>query len=94
MTGEWGEALYAVKEPSPGALLVAKFEGRREPAEVYEVIDRGSSAWRCTCPASKRSTGDCKHARLVRAWRSAGEPPALWADDGGEFAPAARLALD
>lgn len=86
--GEWyGGPLYGVRRAGPGEFLVAKFGGRQDPDSTYEVTDRGSSAWRCTCPASRRSYGDCKHARLVRAAERAGEPPALWAADGDSFSP-------
>lgn len=86
--GEWfGGPLYGVRRVGPAEFQVAKFDGHQDPAEVYEVTDRGSSAWRCTCPASRRAYGDCKHARLVRAAERAGEPPALWAVDGDGFAP-------
>lgn len=86
--GEWfGGPLYGVRRVGPAEFQVAKFDGHQEPDAVYEVTDRGDSAWRCTCPGAFRQHGNCKHARLVRAAKRAGEPPALWTADGDGFAP-------
>jgi hypothetical protein len=71
--GEWfGGPLYGVRRVGPAEFRVAKFDGHQEPDAVYEVTDRGDSAWRCTCPGAFRQHGNCKHARLVRAAKRAG----------------------
>lgn len=52
---------------------VAKFENSDSPTAVYRFTQRG-----CSCPAGRRG---CKHTKIMKAWKSAGEPLGFVYDD-------------
>ena len=55
--------MYTVRQTSKREYSVASWEDRREPVNVYSIVNN-----RCSCPASFRSR-NCKHLRLVSAFQ-------------------------
>lgn len=52
---------------------LAKFEDSSEPTAVYLFTSRG-----CSCPSRYRN---CKHTKILNAWKQAGEPKGAVYDD-------------
>jgi hypothetical protein len=55
---------------------VAKFEDSDVSTAVYKFTQRG-----CSCPAGRRG---CKHAKIMKAWKDAGEPVGFVYNDEAE----------
>jgi len=56
---------------------IAKFDDSTEPVDVYTFNTRG-----CSCPAH---TAHCKHVRILKIWKAAGEPVGIVYDDSGSI---------
>lgn len=68
---------YYIRRLSTLRFTVAKFDGRTEPTEVYNVsFSSATDTGRCSCPAYRMwGTGSSdKHILMVKKWVFDGEP--------------------
>lgn len=73
VTAEFKE--YLVRDDGHGVYTVSKWEGGKEPTQVYTVkLMRGK--WQCNCPAG-HNRGTCPHPGIVQKWVRGGKKPMM-----------------
>lgn len=72
------EILYSARINRHNSLVLAKWDGHKEPVETYTITNRGKG--KCDCQGSSRNPY-CKHRKMVDAWEKISASP----DFMGEF---------
>jgi hypothetical protein len=56
---------YLVRFDTRTSFTVSKWEGKKQPDQIYQVRDSGRGL-RCNCPAAIYRKGQCKHVKMVK----------------------------